>query len=719
MRLRTLLILALIISAAALHAQSATDWDDFVAGIYDEMDEDEESAQAVILELEELRQHPIDLNTATESELHQLPFLSDSQVKDILFYRERNGLFISLGELMLIPGIDFSTRRRLQLFCTVTPVSPTASSSPTLPGLLRRSRHELTVRSDFPFYTRDGYRSKPDSILALSPNKVYLGNNNYHSLRYSLTSMNRLYAGLQIEKDGGEDEFDYLSAYLQYKHHQGLVRNIIIGDYHVGFAQGLVVNTSLSFGKLAMQGSPSGTSRGFTPHSSTTEAGYFRGIALTVKPHRAITLSAFFSHNPIDGTLRTDTARCLSSLKTDGLHRTPLERSKRHNLNETALGGNATFTARRWTAAITAMHSHLTLALMPPCDTPSTLYRRYDPSGTDFTNISIAYGYSGTTLTIQGETAAAAGGGIATLLTARCHISPTADITLTPRYYTRDYTSLHARSFGENSRVQNESGLCLAVTGEPLPRVQVTAYADWFRFPWLKYQVSASSCGFDLFGQADYQPTERTAWQLRYRIKTRQKDVKISKTDTPLYYYTSQNIRLQHTRTLTPNFDLTSVATLTMAFRPTTGNAVGYGLTGTIRWKSGDPWNTGNHMNTESHMNTENHMNTGSHRKTGNRGKTQAGLTLAYFHTADYDTRIHAYEPALPYAMGMTAYAYHGIRAALLLSVPVVPRLLNDLTACARLSGTRYFDRSTIGTAQELIDKSYKADLQLLLRYKF
>ena len=150
----TLLTLIFILCAVGINAQSSLDWNDFVAEIFDEMDEDEESAQAVILELEELRHQPIDLNTATESELHQLPFLSDNQVKDILFYRERNGLFMSLGELMLIRSIDFSTRRRLQLFCTVAPVSST-TSSPTLRNLLRFSEHELTARTDIPFYVKD------------------------------------------------------------------------------------------------------------------------------------------------------------------------------------------------------------------------------------------------------------------------------------------------------------------------------------------------------------------------------------------------------------------------------------------------------------------------------------------------------------------------------------------------------------------------------------
>ena len=684
---RALLTLSFIFIAVGILAQSSLDWNDFVAEIYDEMDEDEESVQAIILELEELCQHPIDLNTATEDDLHQIPFLSDNQVKDILFYRERNGFFMSLGELMLIRSIDYSTRQRLQLLCTATPIN-TATSKPTLRNLLRYAEHEVIVRTDIPFYTKDGYRSKPDSILAKSPNKTYQGNNNYHSLRYNLSSMNHLYAGVQIEKDGGEDEFDYVSAYIQYKHNHGFVRNIIIGDYRVGFAQGLVINSNLSFGKLAMAGSSNSSNRGFTHHSSTMEANYFRGIALTLKPLQSLTVNAFFSINQIDGTLRTDTIGFMSSFKTDGLHRTMLERSKRHNLSETTFGGNATFNIGRWTTALTAIHSHLSVPLLPASDTPSTLYRRYSPTGSDFTNFSLAYGFSGSTFSVSGETASTVDGGIATLNSAQYRINSTTSLSLTQRYYSKDYTALHAHSFGESSSVQNESGACLTFKCEPLPQMQLTLYADCFYFPWMRYQVSKSSYGFDFLGNLQYQPSEHSDWQLRYRIKSKQKDVKVSDRNKELYFFTNQLIRLQNSRIINPHLTLKSTASLSMAFKPTDGNAIGVGISELLRWKP----------STDSNRHID--------------------FAFSYFHTDNYDSRIYAYEPSLLYSMGMTSYAYHGIRGGVLFSTPILPHTLRSLTLNVKLSATKYFNRDTIGTAQELIDNSHREDIQIQLRYK-
>lgn len=675
--------LAFFLTAPTITAQSTYDWSDFVEEIYDETDEDETFLQNYILELEELRQHPIELNTATEDDFRQLPFLSDTQIKDILFYRERNGQFLSLGELMLVHGLDYATRQRLSLFCTVSTQSPSATA-PSLRNLLRYASHEIVARTDFPLYTKEGYKDKPDSILQHSPNKVYLGNNNYHSLRYSLSSMNRLNAGLQIEKDGGEDEFDYVSAYLQYHSNRGLLRNVIIGDYKVGFAQGLVVNTSLSFGKLASMGNVGGVNRGFTRHSSMSESGHFRGIAMTMRPLKNLYTSIFFSYQKIDGTLRTDTVGAISSLKTDGLHRTRLERSKDGNLSETVFGGNIQWTPDRWQLAATLLHAHLSIPLMPKYNTPSTLYRRYNPQGSDFTNASLYYGYISNTLSVSGETAMSADGGVATLNSIRYGIGSTTTLSLTQRYYSKDYTSLYARSFGESCNVQNESGICLSLTTEPLRHLSLWFYADFFHFPYRKYQISDSSNGLDLLGQLKYTPSDHTTWQLRYRLKTKQKDVKINTTTTELYYYTTQQFRLQNQQVLSPVLTLKSTASFNVAFNPAGDNAYGYGLSEIISWKEN-----------KKPM------------------RPRMDFSFSYFNTDTYDARIYTYEPSLLYSMGMTGNAYHGIRGALLLSADI----FRNFTISCKVAATKYFNRDTIGSALEQIDRSHREDIQLQVRY--
>jgi len=53
-----------------------------------------------------LAEHPIDLNKATREELEQLPFLTATQVEDILAYIYQYRGMRSVGELLMIESLD-------------------------------------------------------------------------------------------------------------------------------------------------------------------------------------------------------------------------------------------------------------------------------------------------------------------------------------------------------------------------------------------------------------------------------------------------------------------------------------------------------------------------------------------------------------------------------------------------------------------------------------
>lgn len=50
-------------------------------------------------ELQELAEHPLNLNTATREQLEQLPFLSDQLIENILYYLYKYGAMLSINEL--------------------------------------------------------------------------------------------------------------------------------------------------------------------------------------------------------------------------------------------------------------------------------------------------------------------------------------------------------------------------------------------------------------------------------------------------------------------------------------------------------------------------------------------------------------------------------------------------------------------------------------------
>ena len=114
---------------------------------------------------------------------------------------------------------------------------------------------------------------------------------------------------------------------------------------------------------------------------------------------------------------------------------------------------------------------------------------------------------------------------------------------------------------------------------------------------------------------------------------------------------------------ISSHLSLKSTASLNIIFNPNSGTSYGYGFGELLKLKD----SSGRHLD----------------------------LSLAYFNTDNYDARVYAYEPSLLYSLGVTSYAYHGIRATLHVSLPI----FKSFTFNCKLATTKYFNRESIGTA--------------------
>ena len=97
----------------------------------------------------------------------------------------------------------------------------------------------------------------------------------------------------------------------------------------------------------------------------------------------------------------------------------------------------------------------------------------------------------------------------------------------------------------------------------------------------------------------------------------------------------------------------------------------------------------------------------------GSRLKLHA--SFAYFNTDDYDTRLYLYERGMTYSFSFPAFYGQGIRYAAMAQAVIC----SGLTLNARIATTNYFDRPTIGTGLQQIDRSSATDLEVQLRWKF
>ena len=114
----------------------------------------------------QLHLNPLDINTATEEQLLQLPFLTRMQALHILSYVSTYRPVRSLGELMTISRLDYHTRQLLNLFLTVGSAAKTPSS---LARSIRHLQGECVLRTDIPFYTRKGFYKETENEQGNNP----------------------------------------------------------------------------------------------------------------------------------------------------------------------------------------------------------------------------------------------------------------------------------------------------------------------------------------------------------------------------------------------------------------------------------------------------------------------------------------------------------------------------------------------------------------------
>ncbi|MEG1580471.1 MAG: hypothetical protein RR386_04340 [Bacteroidaceae bacterium] len=654
-------------------AQTIT-WEDFVEQITAEEFNEEETQseqQQTLDELVEIHQQPFDINSVDSLDLLRLPFLSGKEISALLRYRNKNAPLLTLGELQLIGSLSGTTRQYLSLFLKCDPIKQKTKWFAT-------NANEVATRIDVPLYQRAGYRSYTAKELAHSPNKAYLGNALYTSLRYRYNSP-RLQYGITAEKDAGEPffakgntTFDAYHFYLFGKT-SGLLHTWALGDYRVHFGQGLVIGTGYMNNGLSVLMSKQNASEGIRKHSSTDEVNYLRGAATSLRIGH-VKLTALVSFRKLDATLRGDSV--VSSFPKNGYHRTPLEWSKKNNIRQLTLGSNLKWNTRLFQLGATAMYHSFDTPIVPS----SQRYNRYRMRGKTFFNVSADYGLHYRNISWNGEVATSQKGGMAMLNTLRYTLGFSSSLFLLQRAYSFRYVSPSSYSYTTGGSVQNEQGLMIGTTLRLYKQLQFTGYVDVYRFPWATFRVaSAPSEGFRGFVQIVQQFRKHGTLLLRYQVKCWQQDLK--KHTQPARFY-RHTVRTQFTQA-TDKWSFVSALNGVLGLAPNQKNQMGWAVSERISYKP--------------------------------RKQQRLAAMFAYFHTDDYDTRIYIYEPNVLYASAFPTCYYHGLRCVALGTVGMG----RHFEVSARYTLTHYFDRETIGSGTQQIFAPSKNDLSFQLRYTF
>ena len=210
----------------------------------------------------------------------------------------------------------------------------------------------------------------------------------------------------------------------------------------------------------------------------------------------------------------------------------------------------------------------------------------------------------------------------------------------------------------------------------------MSAYADVFRFPYLKYGVDTPSKGYDVLCQADYTPTHNVGMYLRCRYKQKEKNFR----------------SMGDVTNSTEEYDKSTVKYV-----------LKYSVNESIQLQ-----NTIEYNRAENHRQppTGGFLAAQDLSLTLNNPNLKMNFRYAFFDSEAYDNRFYLYEKDVPYAFSVPMYYGKGSRLYANLNYALNQRFALWL----KIAHTRYHERESIGSGLETIDGNRKTDLKMVLR---
>lgn len=624
---------------------------------------------------------PINLNYADKDLLQQLHLLSPIQIQNLLAYRNIFGNFLSIYELQGVPGWDENLLRKLKPYITVdAKVEPFS----TIGNRLKNGKSTLLFRTSQVFEKSKGYldKSEEKSFYPGSPQKILV--------RYKYIFKNQLQYGFTAEKDAGESFFkakqksgvDFYSAHF-FARNLGIIKSLAIGDFAVNLGQGLIQWQSLAFNKGADIINVKRQSEILKPYNSAGEIKFNRGAGVTLKEKNWQT-TLFISYRKLDAGFDADTLQfedAISSLRTSGYHRTESEINGKGTQTQLSFGGNVSYTNERFHAGINAVH----YSFDHPMEKENYLYNLFSFKGTNLSNYSADYSYTFKNFHVFGEAAvddqlnSATVNGL--LISTDSHV----DVSFLYRNISKSYQSFYSNAFTENTSAVNEKGFYSGITINPTNFLRIDAYADFFKFPWLKYRTDAPTTGNDYMVQVTYKPNKEVQFLARYKNQVKPLNYNPRNlTLNPVIGKPKQNLRIQYSMKLASTF--TSRSRVELCWFDKKGEAAENGFM----------------------IYTDIIAKPLMKRYSGN-------VRLLYFETEGYNSRIYAFENDVLYGYSIPVFFDKGYRYYLNINYD----LSKKLSFWMRISQTIYPEKTRYGSGLDEVNSSTKTELKLQGIYSF
>ena len=647
-----------------------------------------------------LKEHPININSTESKKLIPLFLLDELLYNNIRQYIDSNGLLMSKQELLLIDGFNRQNLQYLSPFILTKAITKTKQIKPS--NVFKYGKHQIFLRYQRVLQDAQGYKNRNDSTINASPNSKYLGNADKYYLKYQFKYSDRISAGFVAEKDAGEiffeniknplldsligdkiqHGFDFYAANI-YIQNFGIVKQAVIGDYHLQFAQGLNMWSSLSFGKSSNAINTKKYARGIKPNTSTDENKFLRGAAVRLA-HNKWAATVFYSSKKQDASdfINPDDQEnhFLNSINGTGYHRTISELLKKNLVKVSLFGARLVYINKNLKIGISASHTQLDKEII----NKPTPYQYYQFSGKENSILGFDYEFRLKMTNIFGEFSHQVNSGWAFIGGLNAPLNNRFALSLLYRNFQKDYTNLFGAAFGENTQNNNEQGIYTGFVFQLSSKLKLNAYADLFSFPWLKYRIDAPSYGSEYLAQLDYQYSRSI--QMTFKLRYKSKELNISVPNQLTHKLQRQNkysFRYHISYQLHPRLVLRNRIEYQVFETEESGKQDGFLIFQDIVFKNRNQ-------------------------------KLSLTARFALFDIEDYDSRIYAYENDILFVFSIPAYYHRGIRTYGLVSY----KINTSLQFWFKIANTWYDNIDIIGSDLNAIEGSNKTEVRLQLRIK-
>lgn len=470
-----------------------------------------------------LRENPIELNSATQDDLAQIPYIDEVVILKILQYRKRIGSFHSISQLKNVYEIDDELYGKISPFIYVRNSKDDYIINDF--GELKKTRQEF--KGSFSNTLRLNLRSRLSNDL--QPALGYL-NGRYHGTKpkiynridvlYSVSTL-KFSGGLLAEKDPGEKSFfDHAGGFIEIKS-PFVLSQALLGDYTLEFGQGITLWGSYAFSKGIE--SVRGIKRkatGINSYASVNEVQFFRGGALRFNYEifsGKLSLFGFYSNNYINASIDTITDQ-FSTLYTDGYHRTDSEIKRKNSGKEIFYGGRVQYELHKY------LHSKLGVTYYRSKFSKPFKYKGlYEFSGDRSNLLGLDYDISYENINLFGEWTRSHTSKVGGINGIRISFFRIADLLFLVRNYPADFISLHSHGFGERSgNTQNESGIYSGLRFR-IPRlVTVNIYFDQYKFPYRTFFIPMPVRGNDFVLYSEWKVARNLKAYTKYKSEIKE-----------------------------------------------------------------------------------------------------------------------------------------------------------------------------------------------------